>query len=48
MPPREGREHMQKYIARIGSWKIVKNDLMHLKSWLYDEGRTEVGVKLLC
>lgn len=44
MPPREGRENMQKYIAKIGSLAIVKNDLMNLNSWLHDNGKDEIGV----
>jgi hypothetical protein len=44
VPPKEGRPAMQAYIQSIGSWEIVRPDLLSVVEQLKKEGKTSVGV----
>jgi dienelactone hydrolase len=44
IPPKEGRPAMQAYIQSIGSWEIVKPDLVATIEFLRGEGMVDIGV----
>ena len=44
IPPKEGRPAMQAYIQSIGSWEIVRPDLLSVVAYLKNEGKTSIGV----
>jgi hypothetical protein len=44
IPPKEGRPAMQVYIQSIGSWELVRPDLLATIEYLEKEGKTSIGV----
>jgi len=43
IPPKEGRPAMQAYIQSIGSWELVRPDLLATIEFLKEEGKTSIG-----
>ena len=44
IPPKEGRPAMQAYIHSIGSWELVRPDLVATIEFLRGEGMVDIGV----
>ena len=47
IPPKEGRPAMQAYIQSIGSWELVRPDLVATIEFLRGERMVDSGVSLL-
>jgi hypothetical protein len=44
MSPKEGRPAMQAYIQGIGSWEVIRPDLLAVVEFLKKEGKASIGV----